>query len=74
MQDWEKSRRVRELIGNRNFPGMEEYLDSIEVRRSSREGIGSTGRSLRWRRGAGSGRKYCTKLKAIMAVHRLKRI
>ena len=32
----ESEARVRELIGNRNFPGVEEYLDSIEVRRSSR--------------------------------------
>ena len=35
----ESEARVRELIGNRNFPGVEEYLDSIEVRRSSREAL-----------------------------------
>ena len=35
--DEEAEARVRELIGNRNFFGVEEYLDSIQVRRSAKE-------------------------------------
>ena len=35
--DEEAEERVRELIGNRNYFGVEEFLDSIQAKRSSKE-------------------------------------
>ena len=35
--DEEAEERVRELINNRNFYGVEEFLESIQVKRSSKE-------------------------------------
>ena len=37
----EEQERVRELIINRNYYGAEEYLDSIQVKRSTREAFAS---------------------------------
>src|SRR5699024_7575240 len=38
--DEDARERVRELITNRNFYGVEEYLESIQVKRSSKEAFG----------------------------------
>ncbi len=41
--DEEQEARVIELLNNRNYFGLEEYLDSIQVKRSSREAFASLG-------------------------------
>lgn len=41
--DDEAKKRVLELIHNRNYFGVEEYLDSIQVKRSSKEAFSSLG-------------------------------
>lgn len=70
----EEEKRVRELISNRNFLGVEEYLDKINVRRSAREAIVSLGELY----GGAEVLEHATNLapnsKAIMAVRRLEQI
>lgn len=70
----ESEARVRELIGNRNFPGVEEYLDSIEVRRSSREALVALEDLYGGEEVLDQAENIAPNSKAIMAVRRLKRI
>lgn len=39
--DEEAEERVRELIGNRNYFGVEEFLDNIQAKRSAKEAFGA---------------------------------
>ena len=72
MEDEEK--RVRDLISNRNFLGVEEYLDKINVRRSAKEGIVSLGDLYGGVEVLALASNLAPNSKAIMAVRRLEQI
>ncbi|MBM6947485.1 ATP phosphoribosyltransferase regulatory subunit [Mordavella massiliensis] len=72
--DQEAQMRVRELIGNRNYFGVEEYLDSIQVRRSAREALAGLGDLFGGPEVLVKARNMAPNSKAIMAVRRLEQI
>lgn len=70
----EAENRVRELINNRNYFGVEEYLDSIQVRRSAREALAGLGDLYGGIEILSQARDLAPNSKAIMAVRRLEQI
>lgn len=72
--DEEAEARVRELIGNRNFPGVEEYLDSIQVRRSAKEAFAALEDLYGGQEVLTEAKNIAPNSKAVMAVRRLERI
>lgn len=72
--DEEAEERVRELIGNRNFPGVEEYLDSIQVRRSAKEAFVALEDLYGGYEVLAQAQNIAPNSKAVMAVRRLERI
>lgn len=66
--------RVRELINNRNYFGLEEYLDSIQVKRSSKEALVALGDLYGGVEILAQARNFAPNSKGIMAVRRLEQI
>lgn len=72
--DEEAEARVRELIGNRNFFGVEEYLESIQVRRSAKEAFAALEDMYGGREVLIQAKNIAPNSKAVKAVRRLERI
>ena len=72
--DPESEMRVRELINNRNYFGVEEYLDSIQVRRSAKEALSGLGDLFGGVEVLAQARNIAPNSKAIMALRRLEQI
>lgn len=72
--DAEAEARVRELIGNRNFPGVEEYLDSIQVRRSAKEAFAALEDLYGGQEVLFQAKNLAPNSRAVLAVRRLERI
>ena len=72
--DSEAEMRVRELIGNRNYFGVEEYLDSIQVRRSAKGALSGLGDLFGGVEVLAQARNIAPNSKAIMALRRLEQI
>ena len=70
----EEEERVRELINNRNFFGLEEFLDNIQVRRSAKEALVGLGELYGGEEILSKARDAAPNSKAIMAVRRLEQI
>lgn len=70
----EAETRVRELIGNRNFPGVEEYLDSIQVRRSAKEAFAALEDLYGGPEVLFQAKNLAPNSRAVLAVRRLERI
>lgn len=66
--------RVRELINNRNYFGLEEYLESIQVRRSAKEAFVALGELYGGAEVLAQAKNIAPNSKAIMAVRRLELI
>lgn len=66
--------RVRELIGNRNFYGAWDFLDSIQVRRSTKEAFAALEDLYGGCEVLAQAKSHAPNSKAIMAVRRLERI
>lgn len=66
--------RVRELIGNRNFFGVDEYLESIKVRRSAKEAFAALEDMYGGRDALLRAKDIAPNSKAVKAVRRLERI
>lgn len=72
--DEDARERVIELINNRNFYGVEEYLDGIMVKRSSREAFASLGELVGGVEVLSRAKNIAPNSAGIMAVKRLERI
>lgn len=72
--DEDARERVIELINNRNFYGVEEYLDSIMVKRSSREAFAALGELVGSVEILSRAKNIAPNSAGIMAVKRLERI
>lgn len=70
----EAEERVRELISNRNFFGVEEYLDNVNTRRSSKEAFVSLGDLCGGVEILQKAKDIAPNSRAIMAVRRLEQI
>ena len=66
--------RVRELINNRNYFGLEEYLDGIQVKRSSKEALVALGDLYGGVEILTQARNFAPNSKGIKAVRRLEQI
>lgn len=66
--------RVLELINNRNYYGVEEYLDSIQVKRSSREAIVALNELVGGIEILEKAKNLAPNSKGVMAVRRLEQI
>lgn len=66
--------RVIELVNNRNFFGVEEYLDSIMVKRSSREAFAALGELVGGVEVLSKAKNIAPNSGGIMAVKRLEKI
>ena len=72
--DEDAKERVIELVNNRNFYGVEEYLDSIMVKRSSREAFAALGEMVGGAEVLSKARNMAPNSAGIMAVKRLERL
>lgn len=72
--DEEAQERVLELISNRNFFGVEEFLDSIQVKRSSKEAFSSLGELVGGVEILARAKDIAPNSAGIMAVKRLEKI
>lgn len=72
--DEDAEERVRELINNRNYFGVEEFLDSIHVKRSSKEAFAALDELVGGVEILAQARNIAPNSKAIMAVKRLEKI
>lgn len=72
--DEDATERVRELITNRNYYGVEEYLDGIQVKRSSREAFAALGELLGSVEILERARNIAPNSKGVMALKRLEKI
>ncbi len=72
--DEEAEERVRELINNRNYFGVEQFLDSIHVKRSSKEAFSALDELVGGVEILAQARNTAPNSKGIMAVKRLERI
>ena len=70
----EEEDRIRELINNRNYFGVEEYLDSIQVRRSTKEAFVMLGELYGGEEILLKAENISPNSKAVMAVRRLGQI
>ena len=66
--------RVRELINNRNFFGVEEFLDSVNTRRSAKEALVALGELCGGVEILQKAKDIAPNSRAIMAVRRLEQI
>lgn len=72
--DEEAEERVRELINNRNYFGVEEFLDSIHVKRSSKEAFAALDELVGGVEILARARNIAPNSKGIMAIKRLEKI
>ena len=72
--DEEARERVVELINNRNYFGVEEYLDSIRVKRSSKEAFAALGNLVGGVEVLAKAKNIAPNSSGIMAVKRLEKI
>ena len=72
--DEEARERVVELINNRNYFGVEEYLDSIMVKRSSKEAFAALGNLVGSVEVLAKAKNIAPNSSGIMAVKRLEKI
>lgn len=72
--DEDARERVRELITNRNFYGVEEYLESIQVKRSSKEAFGKMNELLGGIDILEKAKNIAPNSKGVMALRRLEKI
>lgn len=72
--DEDAKERVIELINNRNYFGVEEYLDSIMVKRSSREAFAALGELTGGAEILSRAKNIAPNADGIMAIKRLERI
>lgn len=72
--DEDAKERVIELINNRNYFGVEEYLDSIMVKRSSREAFAALGELVGGVEVLAKAKNTAPNAAGIMAVKHLERI
>lgn len=72
--DEEARERVIELINNRNYFGVEEYLDSIMVKRSSKEAFAALGDLVGGVEVLAKAKNIAPNSSGIMAVKRLEKI
>lgn len=72
--DEDARERVRELITNRNFYGVEEYLESIQVKRSSKEAFGKMNELLGGVDILEKAKNIAPNSKGVMALRRLEKI
>lgn len=72
--DAKSEKRVRELINNRNYFGVEEFLDSIQVRRSAKEALSGLGNLVGGEEILSRAHDIAPNSKAIMALRRLENI
>ena len=72
--DEDARERIVELINNRNFYGVEEYLDSIMVKRSSREAFASLGELVGGVEVLSKAKNTAPNSAGVMAIKRLERI
>lgn len=72
--DEDATERVRELIANRNYYGVEEYLDSIRAKRSSKEAFGALNELLGGIEILEHARNIAPNSKGVMALKRLEKI
>ena len=70
----EEQERVRELIINRNYYGAEEYLDSIQVKRSTREAFASLNGLLGGVDILEKAKNIAPNSRGVMALRRLEKI
>lgn len=72
--DDDAKERVIELINNRNYFGVEEYLDSISVKRSSREAFTALGELVGGVEILSKAKRLAPNSAGVMAVKRLEKI
>ena len=72
--DEEAELRVRELINNRNYFGVEEFLDSIQVKRSSKEAFSALNELVGGIDILAQANNIAPNSKGVMAVKRLEKI
>ena len=72
--DEEAELRVRELINNRNYFGVEEFLDSIQVKRSSKEAFAALNELVGGIDILSQAKNIAPNSKGVMAVKRLEKI
>ena len=72
--DEEAELRVRELINNRNYFGVEEFLDSIQVKRSSKEAFSALNELVGGIDFLAQAKNIAPNSKGVMAVKRLEKI
>ena len=72
--DEDAEERVRELINNRNYFGVEEFLDSIHVKRSSKEAFAALDELVGGVEILARARNIAPNSKGIMAIKRLEKI
>ena len=66
--------RVRELIGNRNYFGVEEFLDSIQAKRSSKEAFSALNELIGGIDILEKAENLAPNSKGVMAIRRLEKI
>ena len=72
--DEEAEERVRELINNRNFYGVEEFLESIQVKRSSKEAFAALNDLVGGVSTLAQAKNIAPNSKGVRAIRRLERI
>lgn len=72
--DEEENARVIELINNRNYFGVEEYLDSIQVNRSTKEAFGMLNELVGGIEVLAKAKDLSPNSNAILAIKRLEKI
>ena len=72
--DEEAELRVRELINNRNYFGVEEFLDSIQVKRSSKEAFSALNELVGGIDILAQAKNIAPNSKGVMALKRLEKI
>ncbi|MCI5869064.1 MAG: ATP phosphoribosyltransferase regulatory subunit [Dorea sp.] len=72
--DEDAEERVRELINNRNYFGVEEYLDGIQVKRSSKEAFAALNEMVGGVEILAKAKNLAPNSKGVMAVKRLEKI
>ena len=72
--DEEAEERVRELINNRNFYGVEEFLESIQVKRSSKEAFAALNDLVGGITTLAQAKNIAPNSKGVKAIRRLEKI
>lgn len=72
--DEDAQERVRELINNRNYYGVDEYLDSVQVKRSSKESFAALGELVGGVDILAKAKNIAPNSKGVVAVRRLEKI